>query len=61
MTRAEKFYEVFGIKMDTTSDCGFFDCTNRPHCDGCPVRDTEAWWNGEYKEQLRGGKDGNNM
>ena len=49
MTNKEKFKEVFGLEMDDTSDCGFFDCTDR-ECKGCPVKDTKDWWNSEYKK-----------
>ena len=48
MTNKEKFKEVFGLEIDDTSDCGFFDCTDRPTCEDCPVKDTKAWWNTEY-------------
>lgn len=51
MTRAEKFHEVFGVKMDSNSDCGFFDCSAIKSCEVCSVRNTKEWWNGEYKEQ----------
>jgi len=50
MTRAEKFYDVFGVKIDTTSDCGFFDCSEIQSCDDCPVHNTKDWWNEEYEE-----------
>jgi hypothetical protein len=49
MTNKEKFKEVFGLEMDDTSDCGFFDCTDR-ECKDCPVKDTKNWWNSEYKK-----------
>ena len=51
MTNKEKFKEVFGLEIDDTSDCGFFDCTDRT-CKDCPVKDTENWWNMEYKEPV---------
>ena len=48
MTRAEKFKEVFGLKIDTeNADCYFFDCTDR-ECKNCPVKYTKDWWNLEY-------------
>ena len=49
MTNKEKFKEVFGLEIDDTSDCGFFDCTDR-ECKDCPVKDTKDWWNASYKE-----------
>lgn len=49
MTNKEKFKEVFGLEIDDTSDCGFFDCTDR-ECKDCPVKDIKDWWNSEYKE-----------
>ena len=50
MTRAEKFKEVFGLKMDVeNADCGFFDCSDIEGCASCPVLYTEFWWNGEYE------------
>ena len=50
MTRAEKFKEVFGLKMDVeNADCGFFDCSDIEGCASCPVVYTQAWWNGEYE------------
>ena len=51
MTREEKFYEVFGVRMDPRSDCGFFDCSAIKSCEDCPVKNTKEWWNGEYEEQ----------
>ena len=51
MTNKEKFKEVFGLEIDDTSDCGFFDCTDRRSCEDCPVKDTKDWWNAEYKEK----------
>ena len=50
MTNKEKYKEVFGLEIDDTSDCGFFDCTDRASCKDCPVKDTKDWWNVEYKE-----------
>ena len=49
MTNKEKFKEVFGLEIDDTSDCGYFDCTDR-ECKDCSVKDTKDWWNTEYKE-----------
>ena len=49
MTNKEKFKEVFGLEIDDTSDCGFFDCTDG-ECKDCLVKDTKDWWNAEYKE-----------
>lgn len=50
MTRAEKFKEVFGVKIDVeNADCGFFDCSDRESCVLCPVKYTQMWWNGEYE------------
>ena len=50
MTRAEKFKEVFGLKIDVEYDnCGFFDCSDRESCELCPVKYTKMWWNGEYE------------
>ena len=50
MTRAEKFKEVFGLKMDVeNADCGFFDCSDIEGCESCPVKYTKSWWNGEYE------------
>jgi len=50
MTRAEKFKEVFGLKIDTENDdCGFFDCSDIKGCASCPVKYTQMWWNGEYE------------
>ena len=48
MTNKEKFKEVFDLEIDDTSDCGFFDCTDR-ECNDCPVKDTKDWWNSEYR------------
>jgi hypothetical protein len=53
MTNKEKFKEVFGLEIDDTSDCGFFNCTDRA-CKDCPVKDTKDWWNAEYKEPKTG-------
>lgn len=50
MTRAEKFNEVFGLKMDVENfDCGFFDCSDIESCASCPVSYTQLWWYGEYE------------
>ena len=50
MTRAEKFKEVFGLKIDVeNADCGFFDCSDRESCVFCLVKYTKSWWNGEYE------------
>ena len=50
MTRAEKFKEVFGLKMNVeNADCGFFDCSGIESCVLCPVKYTQMWWNGEYE------------
>lgn len=57
MTNKEKFKEVFGLKIDDTSDCGFFDCTAKRSCEDCPVKDTKDWWNSPYK---RGNTDASN-
>lgn len=55
MTRAEKFEEMFGLKVDTDMDCGFFDCPDG-RCDGCPFhartpsdrrKSVKDWWNEE--------------
>lgn len=62
MTRAEKFKEVFGLAVDVTMDCGFFDCSDKDDCNGCPVQKTmqdiknnrnpvKDWWEGEYNGQ----------
>lgn len=59
MTRAEKFKEVFGLSVDPNMDCGFFDCSDKDDCNGCPVQKTmqdiennrnpvKDWWNEEY-------------
>ena len=40
MTRAEKFKEVFGLSIDSNMDCGFFDCSDKDDCNGCPVQKT---------------------
>ena len=50
MKRAEKFKEVFGLKMDVeNADCGFFDCSDKEDCASCPAYYTQSWWNGEYE------------
>ena len=50
MTRAEKFKEVFGLKIDTVNaDCGFFDCSDIESCASCPVLYTQSWWDDEYE------------
>lgn len=59
MTRAEKFKEVFGLDVDVTMDCGFFDCSQIKNCYECQVRQYEdrksgniaKYWMDEYKEQ----------
>lgn len=50
MTRAEKFEEVFGFKIDTSADCGFFDCSDVPDCKGCEFGEKKykEWWEAEY-------------
>lgn len=49
MTRAEKFKEVFGLKVDTDyADCGLFDCSDIDSCASCPVLYTQSWWEQEY-------------
>ena len=51
MTRAEKFKEVFGLKVDVEdANCGFFDCSDRESCVLCPVLYTQHWWESEYEE-----------
>lgn len=63
MTRAEKFEEVFGLKIDTDNDCAFFDCSGTT-CSGCYFNPSKInkdlgmtrrklfkkWWNEEYEE-----------
>lgn len=59
MTRAEKFKEVFGLEVDVTMDCGFFDCNHVKSCKECPVKKYEdkesgniaKYWMDEYKEE----------
>jgi hypothetical protein len=47
MTNKEKFKEVFGLEIDDSADCGFFDCSDKL-CKDCPVKETKSWWNTEY-------------
>ena len=52
MTRAEKFKEVFGLKIDVKdANCGFFDCSDIDieSCASCPVLYTRIWWESEYE------------
>ena len=50
MTRAEKFKEVFGLKIDVeNADCGFFDCSDIESCASCPVEYTQLWWKSKYE------------
>lgn len=50
MTKAEKFKEVFGLKIDVEiADCSFFDCSDIESCTGCHVLYTQSWWESEYE------------
>lgn len=64
MTRAQKFEEVFGLKIDTDGDCTIFDCSGK-RCIDCEFTPDvsykdlgmarrnryKEWWNAEYKER----------
>ena len=54
-TRAQVFEKIFGMKIDTTGDCGFFDCSDI-FCHDCqigqitPLEDAyKIWWDAQYK------------
>ena len=53
VTNAEKFKEVFGVKVDVDVDCGFFDCSDISDCENCILNDynhkIKDWWNAPYK------------
>ena len=57
MTNKEKFKEVFGLEIDDSSDCRFFNCTGKA-CKDCPVKDTKDWWNSLYKRGDTNGSKG---
>ena len=54
LTNADKFEEVFGIKVSRTSnECDFIDCQTTKNCnDNCPYYSMSNWWNAEYDECL---------
>lgn len=50
MTNAEKYEEVFGMKMEFNT-CPCIECSNCKVCtDLCSEEKRVKWWNSEYKE-----------
>ena len=60
VTREEAFEKLFGMKIDTSADCGFFDCEDREcldcsvhnkYKDGVCVEDGyKKWWKSPFKD-----------